>query len=114
MQTWHGQDLKYRISYIDLNFTSDELQLSITDTVVNVTGLFPWRWYSFVLEIGNEAGWGKRSDPVISHTKATGSYTSFKKRISNLVKITFKEKYLIMEFNLIFIFRTNSQSPTFH
>ncbi|CAC5391000.1 unnamed protein product [Mytilus coruscus] len=68
MGTWNGQSLKYRVYYTELNFTSATSQITTTHFSINITSLSPWRWYSFVLEIGNEAGWGDRSNAVISNT----------------------------------------------
>ncbi|XP_063423731.1 cell adhesion molecule DSCAM-like [Mytilus trossulus] len=68
IKTWDGQSLKYRVYSTDLNFTSATNQITTTHFSINITTLSPWRWYSFVLEIGNEAGWGDRSNAVISNT----------------------------------------------
>lgn len=72
IETWNGQSLKYRVYYTDLNFTSTTNQITTAHFSINITTLSPWRWYSFVLEIGNEAGWGDRSNAVISNTFPAG------------------------------------------
>lgn len=72
IETWNGQSLKYRVYFTDLNFTSATNQITTTHFSINITILSPWRWYSFVLEIGNEAGWGDRSNAVISNTFPSG------------------------------------------
>ena len=73
LETWNGENLQYRVFSTDLNFTLSTKQYTTSELFIVIDDLLPWRWYSFVMEIGNEAGWGiKRSNDTVSHTLPEG------------------------------------------
>ncbi|XP_069120341.1 contactin-5-like isoform X2 [Argopecten irradians] len=67
----HGPITKYHVRYrpaATFTFLND-IEVSNTEQKVNVTGLLPWSWYSFIVEAENAGGVGPPSSEILVRTQ---------------------------------------------
>lgn len=72
----HGPIIKYHVRYRPAaTFTYlTEVIVNNGDLKVNISGLLPWSWYSFLVEAENAGGVGPASSEIVVRTKETGTY----------------------------------------